>query len=145
MDLRPCGRSTRQAVASTVARMTNPEQKRDTWLAVKRGLRLTCPACGKGRIMAGYLRQAEGCSNCGERTGDIRADDGPAWATTLIVGHLISPFFFVFANRDSSAVFVPFLVIAAIVIGATLLILPRMKGLFVGLIWASRAGETGPV
>jgi uncharacterized protein (DUF983 family) len=125
--------------------MTKTEPKRDTWLAVKRGLRLTCPACGKGRIMAGYLRQAEGCSNCGERTGDIRADDGPAWATILLVGHLISPFFFVFANPDASAGFVPFLVIATIVIVATMLLLPRMKGLFVGLIWASRAGETGPV
>ena len=124
--------------------MSKPEHKRDVWLAVRRGLRLNCPACGKGRIMAGYLRQAEGCSNCGERTGDIRADDGPAWATILIVGHLVSPFFFLFANRDSSAVFVPFLVIAGLVIGATLLILPRMKGLFVGLIWASRAGEVEP-
>jgi len=124
--------------------MSKTEYKRDTWQAVKRGLRLSCPACGKGRIMAGYLRQAEGCSNCGERTGDIRADDGPAWATILLVGHLISPFFFVFANRDADAVFVPFLVISAIVIGATLLILPRMKGLFVGLIWASRAGEVEP-
>ncbi|HOY78681.1 MAG TPA: DUF983 domain-containing protein [Hyphomonadaceae bacterium] len=124
--------------------MNKTEPKRDTWLAVRRGLRLTCPACGKGRIMAGYLRQAEGCSNCGERTGDIRADDGPAWATILLVGHLVSPFFFVFANRDANAVFVPFLFVAGIVIGATLLILPRMKGLFVGLIWASRAGEVEP-
>jgi uncharacterized protein (DUF983 family) len=124
--------------------MNKTEPKRDTWLAVRRGLRLTCPACGKGRIMAGYLRQAECCSNCGERTGDIRADDGPAWATILLVGHLVSPFFFVFANRDANAVFVPFLFIAAIVIGATMLILPRMKGLFIGLIWASRAGEVEP-
>ncbi len=124
--------------------MEKTEHKRDVWLAIRRGLRLTCPACGKGRIMAGYLRQAEGCSNCGERTGDIRADDGPAWATILIVGHLVSPFFFVFANRDSSAVFVPFLIIAGLVIGGTLLILPRMKGLFVGLIWASRAGDVEP-
>lgn len=125
--------------------MTNTEHKRDVWLAVRRGLKLSCPACGKGRILAGYLRQAEGCSNCGERTGDIRADDGPAWATILLVGHLISPFFFLFANPDARAGVVPFLVIATIVIVATLLLLPRMKGLFVGLIWASRAGEVGPV
>ena len=120
------------------------EKKRDTWLAVRRGLKLHCPACGKGRIMAGYLRQAEGCLNCGERTGDIRADDGPAWATILLVGHLISPFFFLFANRDSNAVWLPFLVIATVVVVLTLLLLPRMTGLFVGLIWASRAGEAEP-
>jgi len=120
------------------------EKKRDMWLAIRRGLKLHCPACGKGRIMAGYLRQAEGCTHCGERTGDIRADDGPAWATILLVGHLISPFFFLFANRDGQAVWLPFVVVATAVVGLTLLLLPRMKGLFVGLIWAARAGEAEP-
>ncbi len=122
----------------------DPEQKRDVWLAVRRGLRLNCPACGRGRLMSGYLRQAEGCLSCGERTGDIRADDAPAWATILLVGHLISPVFFVFATPDGSGLWLPFLVIAALVIGLTLALLPRMKGLFVGLIWASRAGEAEP-
>ena len=122
----------------------NSEPRRDVWLAIRRGLKLSCPACGRGRIMAGYLRQAEGCLHCGERTGDIRADDGPAWATILLVGHLISPFFFVFANRDADAVWIPFLVVAGLVVGLTLLLLPRMKGLFVGLIWASRAGDAEP-
>jgi len=120
------------------------EKKRDTWLAVKRGLRLTCPACGHGRLMSGYLRQAEGCFKCGERTGDIRADDGPAWATILLVGHIVSPLFFIFANRNAQAAWLPFLLVAGLVIGLSLLLLPRMKGLFVGLIWASRAGETEP-
>ena len=119
-----------------------PEGKRDTWLAVKRGLRLCCPACGRGRLMSGYLRQAEGCQHCGERTGDIRADDGPAWATILIVGHLVSPLFFMFANRDTRANLLPFVMIAGLVLALSLVLLPRMKGLFVGLIWASRAGET---
>ncbi len=123
---------------------TPAEPKRDAWLAMKRGLRLACPACGRGRIMSGYLRQAEGCTSCGERTGDIRADDGPAWATILLVGHLVSPLFFLFANRDAQATLLPFAAIAALVLGLSLVLLPRMKGMFVGLIWASRAGETEP-
>jgi uncharacterized protein (DUF983 family) len=119
-----------------------PEPKRDVWLAVKRGLRLCCPACGRGRLMSGYLRQSEGCTHCGERTGDIRADDGPAWATILIVGHLVSPVFFIFASRDVS--WAPLAIVLVAVVGLSLLLLPRMKGLFVGLIWASRAGEAEP-
>jgi len=94
--------------------------------------------------MSGYLRQAEGCLQCGERTGDIRADDGPAWATILLVGHIVSPLFFVFANRDAQATLFPFLAVAGLVVALTLVLLPRMKGLFVGLIWASRAGEARP-
>jgi uncharacterized protein (DUF983 family) len=112
------------------------------WLSVKRGLRLTCPSCGRGRLFSGYLRQAEGCSNCGLRTGDIRADDGPAWATILLVGHLVSPVFFVFASRDVS--WLPLVAVLTLVVGMSLLLLPRMKGLFVGFIWASRAGEAEP-
>ncbi len=123
---------------------TRSDEKRDTWLAVKRGLRLACPACGRGPLMKGYLTQAEGCVYCGERTGDIRADDGPAWATILLVGHLVSPVFFVFATRDPSESWIAFLAVAALVLLLSLALLPRMKGLFVGLIWASRAGEAEP-
>jgi uncharacterized protein (DUF983 family) len=118
--------------------------RRDTWLAVRRGLALRCPACGKGKLLAGYLKPAEQCSSCGEDFSHIRADDGPAWATILLIGHLVSPAFFVFATTDAETGFRAFLFIAAAVIGATLLILPRMKGLFVALIWASRAGEVKP-
>lgn len=117
---------------------------RDTWQAIKRGLRLRCPACGRGRLLSGYLRPAECCSDCGERTGDIRADDGPAWATILLVGHLVSPTFFVFARQDAQANLIAFIAVATAVVGMTLVLLPRMKGLFVGLIWASRAGEASP-
>lgn len=126
--------------------MSDPqtEGKRDAWLAVKRGLRLACPACGRGRLMRGYLSQAEGCLHCGERTGDIRADDGPAWATILLVGHLVAPVFFVFATRDASESWPAFVAVAGLVLVLSLALLPRMKGLFVGLIWASRAGEAEP-
>ena len=39
---------------------------RDTWAAIKRGLIRRCPACGKGRLFAGYLSVAENCPDCGE-------------------------------------------------------------------------------
>lgn len=124
--------------------MSKDPPKRDVWRAVRRGFRLACPACGRGRLLSGYLAQTEACARCGERTGDIRADDAPAWATILIVGHLVSPFFFVFANPDTHAALGAFFMIAALVVGLTLLLLPRIKGVFVGLIWASRAGEAEP-
>ncbi len=117
---------------------------RDTWLAVRRGLRLRCPACGEGRLLSGFLRPAAECSGCGLATGEIRADDGPAWATILILGHLVSPVFFVFATQDAQTSMIAFFAISALVLGVTALVLPRMKGLFVALIWASNAGEVTP-
>lgn len=118
--------------------------QRDVWLAARRGLGLRCPACGRGRLLRGYLRPEASCSACGEMTGDIKADDAPAWATILLVGHLVSPLFFLFVTQDASAGLTIFLVIAALVIGVTLALLPRMKGLFVGLIWATSAGDAAP-
>lgn len=117
------------------------EPKRDVWLAVKRGLMLRCPQCGKGHVLAGYLKQSDACEFCGLRTGDIRADDGPAWATILLVGHLVSPMFFLFARRYDAFPLLPFLLVAGMVLGLMAVLLPRMKGLFIGVIWASRAGE----
>ena len=130
------------AAETNVADLALQEARpRDSWLGVKRGLRLRCPACGDGRLMNGYLRQADNCSACGEATGDIRADDAPAWATILLVGHLVSPAFFLFATQDATAGWLAFLLIATLVLGMTFVLLPRMKGLFIAAIWASRAGE----
>lgn len=121
-----------------------PLPRRDTWLAIRRGLMLRCPACGRGKILAGYLRPAQVCSSCSESLGEYRADDGPAWATILLVGHLVSPAFFLFATTDTSAAFNGFLFIAALVLALTFVLLPRMKGLFVGIMWSSRAGDVSP-
>lgn len=121
-----------------------PLAKRDIWLSVKRGLTLRCPNCGKGKVLAGYLKPAQACDRCGESFSEIRADDGPAWATILLVGHLTSPFFFLFATPDAAASFTPFLLVASGMVAMTLALLPRMKGLFIGLIWANRAGEPAP-
>ena len=87
--------------------------RRDTWLAIRRGLRLRCPSCGKGKVLAGYLRPAERCISCGEATGEIRADDGPAWATILIVGHTVSPAFLAFATPDAEPAFKAFYFVTA--------------------------------
>lgn len=121
--------------------MHKTQPPRDLWLAVRRGLRLRCPACGRGKLLRGYLKPADTCANCGEPTGEVRADDAPAWATILLVGHLVSPAFFLFATQDANASWMAFLLIASLVLALTLALLPRMKGLFVGVIWASRAGE----
>lgn len=123
---------------------TAPTLPRDTWQAVRRGLSLRCPACGKGKVLSGFLRPASTCASCGEDLAPLRADDGPAWATILIIGHIVSPMFFVFATQDAQTSLIAFFVVAALVIGLAALLLPRMKGLFMALIWSTRAGEVVP-
>ncbi|MGC1301573.1 MAG: DUF983 domain-containing protein [Caulobacteraceae bacterium] len=106
---------------------------------VRRGMMGRCPNCGQGRLFSGYLSVEPTCEACGHDLARYRADDGPAYVTILLVGHLIvAPllcFRFIWTWN-------PVLVVALTcsgVLAATLAILPRVKGGFIGALWATNA------
>lgn len=106
--------------------------------AIGRGLMCRCPACGRGRLLRGYLRVAPACPACGEDLSPQRADDGPAYLTILIVGHLLAPllmWYFV-AFRPSPAEMIA--VFATGSVALSLALLPRMKGMIVAIQWSRR-------
>lgn len=118
--------------------------------ALLRGLRRRCPKCGIGSYRIGYLTVADHCAHCGERLGHIRADDGPAYFTILVVGHIVVPG----ALMVEQAWAPP---LEAFVAGALLvtclliwLLLPSIKGGMVGIMWALKLkgdevhGDTPP-
>ena len=59
--------------------------------SVRRGFMRRCPNCGQGHMFNGYLTVADSCDHCGEDLSPQKADDGPAWLTMIIVGHLMAP------------------------------------------------------
>jgi len=107
-------------------------------LGIKRGLAHRCPNCGEGALYARYLKVAPNCEACGHELGQYRADDGPAYFTILLVGHLVvAPLFFFPFMWELS----PWLIVPGSLIGLTalvLLTLPRIKGGVIGLLWANR-------
>ncbi len=107
----------------------------DIWTAIKRGLAQRCPICGEGKLFRSYLKLSDRCSHCGAALSELRADDGPAWATILIVGHLIVPFFIVTA-RSGAPDWVYYAVLFPITIAMTLALLPLSKGVFVALLYS---------
>jgi uncharacterized protein (DUF983 family) len=107
----------------------------DIWTAIKRGLAQRCPICGEGKLFRSYLKLSDRCSHCGAQLSELRADDGPAWATILIVGHLIVPFFIV-TVRSNAPDWVYYAVLFPLTITLTLLLLPRSKGVFVALLYS---------
>lgn len=111
----------------------------DTWTAVKRGLRRCCPNCGEGKLFAGYLKQVEVCSRCGERFGHIRADDGPAWLTIIAVGHLVVPLALEVELNTHWPMWVAMTLWPSLALALTLAGLPFAKGIFVAAIWAMKA------
>jgi uncharacterized protein (DUF983 family) len=106
--------------------------------AILRGWRRRCPNCGAGPLLSGYLKVRDTCPVCGEVLHHQRADDGPAYLTILIVGHLMAPailWSFVHFRPDP-------LVLASIfsvgTVALSLYLLPRLKGVLVAIQWARR-------
>ncbi|RVV96834.1 DUF983 domain-containing protein [Mesobaculum littorinae] len=116
--------------------MTIAVDERETKTAVLRGLRHRCPACGEGHLYARYLKVNDTCPNCGEELYHHRADDGPAYLTILVVGHIMGfALHFAFGYlRDDPLLLA--LLLSAIAIAVALPVLPRMKGLLIGYQWA---------
>ena len=103
-----------------------------------RGLRQRCPDCGRGDLYQAYLKVRPTCEACGHDLSTYRADDGPAYFTILLVGHLIVAPLLLFPViwRQSPWVVLPVTLIP--LTGLILLLLPRIKGAFIGALWSIR-------
>ncbi|MEZ5869534.1 MAG: DUF983 domain-containing protein [Defluviimonas denitrificans] len=106
--------------------------------AMLRGWRRRCPACGEGRMFEGYLKVRPTCPSCGEDLSHHRADDGPAYLTILIVGHLMAPLIMVAFVEFRPSPLVLASAFSAGCVALSLYLLPRLKGVIVGIQWAKR-------
>ncbi len=106
--------------------------------AKMRGFRRKCPNCGEGNMFSGYLKVADKCDVCSEELFHHRADDGPAYLTILIVGHLLAPLIhFTWINfRPEPLVMIT--IFTVFCVGLSLFLLPRLKGFVVGIQWSRR-------
>jgi uncharacterized protein (DUF983 family) len=106
--------------------------------ALKRGFRRRCPACGAGRLFAGYLTMSERCNACGIDFEPCRADDAPAYFTILLVGHIIVPGILITEQLYQPAVWLQLAAWLPLTLLATLGMLPYIKGATIGAVWRSR-------
>ncbi len=121
--------------------MSDDLKPRRTFCGLGRGAKGRCPNCGEGRLFRGYLKVEPTCAACGHDNGRYRADDGPAYFTILLVGHLIiGPIlaFNVIHQAD------PWTVVAwslPLLFLVTLAVLRIAKGGLIGVLWGTRAGS----
>jgi uncharacterized protein (DUF983 family) len=106
--------------------------------ALLQGWRRRCPNCGTGQMLRGYLKVRDACPVCGEALHHHRADDGPAYLTILVVGHLMAPaILFAFVEfRPDPMVLASLFSVATVAL--SLFLLPRFKGAIVAYQWAKR-------
>ena len=89
-------------------------------------------------MMDGYLKVRRNCAACGQPLHHHKADDMPAWATIIIVGHLVVGGMFAVERTWSPPVWIHWTIWPVLALALTLLILPRLKGMIVGMQWAWR-------
>jgi len=112
-----------------------PAKPRLIWQGMRRGLGGHCPNCGQGKLFRAYLK-VKACDACGHDNTQYPADDAPPYFTILIVGHIVvAPMLcFPFIWRAPTALVLG--TTLPVLGGLTLLLLPRVKGAIVGLLWA---------
>jgi len=103
-----------------------------------RGARERCPACGQGSLFYRYLKVSPTCGRCGHDLDQYPSDDGPAYFTILLVGHVVilPMLLFDFIWKAPAVVVVPAVLIPLAAL--TLLALPRVKGAVIGLLYTLR-------
>ncbi len=116
-----------------------PDETRDTWRAVRRGLACRCPACGQGRLYRAYLKVADRCEVCGTELHHHRADDAPPYFTIFLVGHFVIAALLAFDEFWPDApIWLHALLWSAFVVASSLWLLPLVKGALIGFQWANR-------
>jgi len=106
--------------------------------ALLRGAKLLCPNCGTGPMMNGFLSVRDQCEVCGEELHHHRADDGPAYVTILISGHILAPLMLILFEVYRPAPLLLMVGFSIVFVAMALFMLPRIKGMFVALQWAKR-------
>ncbi len=107
--------------------------------AICRGALGRCPRCGQGRLLHHYLKMVDRCSVCGEPFGHYRTDDAAPWLTIIVVGHITVPIILICEMNFQLPLAVAFAIYLPLILGLTLFLLPRCKGIMAAILWAMKA------
>lgn len=106
----------------------------ETGVAVLRGARCRCPACGRGRLFGRFLKVAPACTQCGQEFHHHRADDFPPYIVMFLVGHLVGYGIYLSETRiDDVPLWLHAALWPSLAVGLSLALLQPVKGAVVGL------------
>jgi uncharacterized protein (DUF983 family) len=112
--------------------------RRSKRLAMWRGFRQCCPACGEAGLYTGYLKSVDQCASCGAALHHQRADDAPPYFTMTMVAHLVIPGLLLVERIWRPPLWVHAAIWLPLTILLTFWLMPRVKGAIIGLQWALR-------
>lgn len=103
--------------------------------AVARGFVGRCPCCGRGRLFRGYIRPAPTCRACGEDLTRYQTADFAPYLVVFVVGLVFTPLVLAMSLNSSLDDWALMPTLGA-ALAVALVLLPRMKGAAIGLLWA---------
>ena len=113
--------------------------------AMLRGLRGTCPCCGRSKLFAGFLRVAESCPHCAAPLGRVRADDAPPYFTIFAVGHVVVPGMLMLEKAQAPELWVHAAIWLPLTLAMTMALIRPVKGATIGLMLKLGFGrDAGP-
>ena len=118
---------------------------RNTRQAMWRGFCKHCPACGQGKLFSSYISVHDHCPVCLEDLHHQKADDAPPYFTIMAVGHIVVPALLVTEIIWHPAIWLHLMIWLPLTCFLTFDLLPRFKGLIIGLQWALRMHGFGGV
>ena len=113
-------------------------EERHLRTALAKGWRRKCPKCGQGALLHSYLKVNDTCTVCDLELHHHRADDGPAYLTILIVGHIMAPGLYAVFTTWRPEPLTLFGIFAVGCVALSLYLLPRIKGAIVAFQWAHK-------
>jgi uncharacterized protein (DUF983 family) len=115
----------------------------DMKTSMLRGLRGACPACGQGRLFAGFLSVARECPHCRAPLGEVRADDAPPYFTIFAVGHVVVPGMLWLEKAHAPELWVHAAIWLPLTLGMTMALIRPVKGATIGLMLKLGFGRGG--
>ena len=109
--------------------------------AILRGLRGSCPRCGKGKMFDGFLTVAPRCEQCGLDYSFVDSADGPAFFVLFISGFIVVGSALAVELAYAPPYWVHALLWTPLILLTTLGPLRPVKGLLISLQYHHRAEE----
>ena len=98
---------------------------------LKRGFLKKCPNCGNSPIFLNYIKTISKCKKCGLNFSKYKSDDGTAYCTIFLVGHLLIPLILIVEKNFSPSVMYQMIFWPILTILMSLWLLPKVKGAFI--------------
>ena len=105
------------------------------------GLKSRCPACGQGRLFAGFLAVVEHCTVCGADLREQDSGDGPVAFITLIAGAVVVIAGLVVEVKYGWPVWLHMAVWLPLAAGLSIALMRPLKGLTIALQYQHRRSD----